>query len=103
MTDNTKKLDVILERYRLRANMAYSEVEDNFHTAEEFKTLALPKVLAEAKQAILDWHNKQAEKMLDVISDLEEEAECMQKPSGDYVDVLPILHIEELREMVEGE
>lgn len=65
MTDNAQELDVILERYRLRANMAYSEVEDNFHTAEEFKTLALPKVLAEAKQALLAWHNKEVEKMLD--------------------------------------
>lgn len=41
--------------------------------------------------------------MLDMISDLEEEAECMPKPNGDYVDVLPILHIEELREIVKGE
>lgn len=37
MTDNTQEIDVILERYRLHANMAYSEVEDNFRTAEEFK------------------------------------------------------------------
>lgn len=50
----------------------------------------------EAKQAL-------RQLMLDVISDLEEEAECMPKPSGDYVDVLPFLHIEELREIVKGE
>lgn len=56
---NGQELREILERYRLHADIAYSEVEDNFHTAEEFKTLALPKVLSEAKQAILDWHNKQ--------------------------------------------
>lgn len=55
-------LEEILERYRLHANMAYSEVEDNFRTAEEFKTLALPKVLDGAKQALLDWHNKQIAK-----------------------------------------
>ena len=45
-------LDEVLERYRLFANMAYSEVEDGFRTADEFKDLALPKVLDEAKQAI---------------------------------------------------
>ena len=58
-------LDEVLERYRLFANMAYSEVEDGFHTADEFKDLALPKVLDEAKQAILDWHNKQTGEVLD--------------------------------------
>ena len=63
-SDNTQELDEILERYRLHANMAYSEVEDNFRTAEEFKTLALPKVLAEANQALLDWHNKQVEEAI---------------------------------------
>ncbi len=65
MTDNIQEIDEILERYRLHANMAYSEVEDNLRTAEEFKTLALPKVLAEAEQALLDWHNKQVEAVLD--------------------------------------
>lgn len=93
MTDNTQELDEILAL--LDARMPQPK------TMNEYTARAA--MLREAKQAILDWHNKQAEKMLDVISDLEEEAECMQKPSGDYVDVLPILHIEELREMVEGE
>ena len=54
MTNYNKRLnlDDVLERYRLFANMAYSEVEDGFRTADEFKDLALPKVLDEAKQAI---------------------------------------------------
>lgn len=64
MSDTPTELDVILERYRLHADVAYSEVEDNFHTAEEFKILALPNVLDEAKQALLDWHNKQIDKIL---------------------------------------
>ena len=67
MTNYNGRLDEILERYRLFANMAYSEVEDGFRTADEFKDLALPKVLAEAKQAILDWHHKQVEVVLDRI------------------------------------
>ena len=70
-TDNTQELDEILERYRLKANMAYSEVDDGFHTAEEFKGLALPKTLAEARQAILDWHNKQVVRAeLDILNHL---------------------------------
>ena len=64
MTNYNERLDEILERYRLFANMAYSEVEDGLRTADEFKDVALPKVLAEAKQAILDWHNKQAEEAM---------------------------------------
>ena len=52
MTNYNERLDEVLERYRLHANMAYSEVEDGFHTADEFNDIALPKVLAEAKQAI---------------------------------------------------
>lgn len=52
MTNYNERLDKILERYRLHADMAYSEVEDGFHTADEFKDVALPKVLDEAKQAI---------------------------------------------------
>lgn len=53
MTNYNERLYEILERYRLFANMAYSEVEDGFLTADEFKDAALPKVLDEAKQAIL--------------------------------------------------
>ena len=52
ISDTAQSLDEILERYRLHANMAYSEVEDGSHTADEFKDVALPKVLNEAKQAI---------------------------------------------------
>ena len=67
MTDGTQELDEILERYRLHANMAYSEVEDNFRTAEEFKTLALPKVLDEAKQAIQSLIRTEKLKLLDEV------------------------------------
>ena len=52
MTNYNERFDEILERYRLFANMAYSEVEDGFRTADEFKDAALPKVLDEAKQAL---------------------------------------------------
>lgn len=52
MTNYNERLDEALERYRLFANMAYSEVEDGFRTADEFKDVALPKVLDEAKQAL---------------------------------------------------
>ena len=53
MTDNTQELDEILARF---ADGEYSK-----HWVDERKTYTK----LEAKQAILDWHNKQVEEVLD--------------------------------------
>ena len=88
MTDNRQFLDEILERYRLHANMAYSEVEDGLRAADEFKDVALPKVLDEAKQSILDWHNKLVEELLDRL-----ESMAAYDPSG----MSPVINLRELK------
>ena len=53
MTDNTQELDGLLNAY---LNACVYSQGTAWEQEEEVK---------EAKQAILDWHNKQAEKMLD--------------------------------------
>ena len=93
MTDNRQFLDEILERYRLHANMAYSEVEDGLRAADEFKDVALPKVLDEAKQSILDWHNKLVEELLDRL-----ESMAAYDPSG----MSPVINLRELKAKQEG-
>lgn len=56
MTDNTQEIDEILERlYRIAA--------DTELKADRFDPYAFDGV-AEAKQAILDWHNKQVEEAM---------------------------------------
>ena len=60
MTDNTQELDEIL--FNL-CDLSYA----SFTTQEEADRVAdqLDYDRAEAKQAILDWHNKQVEEVLD--------------------------------------
>lgn len=61
MTDGTKELDEILEKVRYAAY--YADYHAN-HTQEHINSIIAEHV-AEQKQAILDWHNKQIEEVLD--------------------------------------
>jgi hypothetical protein len=53
MTDNTQELDEILERTVTDAS------------SSDWQSTDYDGIKAEAKQALLDWHNKQVEEVLD--------------------------------------
>ena len=59
-TDNTQELDEILEKVRYAAY--YADYHAN-HTQEHINSIIAEHV-AEQKQAILDWHNKQIEEII---------------------------------------
>ena len=64
-TDNTQELDEILEKYgeyyHLKQLNRFSDSEMQLNFAEETD-------IVRAKQAILNWHNKQVEEVLDRLS-----------------------------------
>lgn len=60
MTDNTQELDEILEKVRYAAYYADYHAS---HTQEHINSIIAEHV-AEQKQAIIDWHNKQIEKAM---------------------------------------
>lgn len=61
MTDNTQELGEILEKVRYA--VYYADYHAN-HTQGHINSIIAEHV-AEQKQAILDWHNKQVEEVLD--------------------------------------
>ena len=79
MTDNTQELDEILTGF------AYGEYSK--HWVDERKTYTK----LEAKQALLDWHNKQVEEVLDR---LERQATIVTSLSGEKAGTVDLIAIE---------
>ena len=78
MTDNTQELDEILD--------AFASGEVTPHWKDNRKTYTKP----EAKQAILDWHNKQVEAKLAHISEYAENAISIDENGEFSMKAIPL-------------
>lgn len=101
MTDSTQEIDEILQKFAMAEQQIGDEMAVGAIQEEDFDvrdTLARE----QAKQALIDWHNKQIEKMLDRL-EVERDSHDADTGCSDELGYIPLSAIEAERAKLKEE